>query len=135
MALRWDEASMIVTCGKLDELGDGADDSTVIRLRPGEASDPDVLEAVAGWVVERTMSRRRAAGALGYSLPDPAIDDEGLDEEAAAAERALLDSLRERGRAYESFALDLLGSGLMAGDAGSGARIFVGRVEELVVSG
>ena len=148
MALNWEEARVIVTCRDLRELGEVAGDAIVVTLTPDEARQPESAEAVRNLVLDRTIERRRQTlnevYELGTSLPEPTFEGEDLDDDAAAAERELLKSLLEleaqRGErddeeGWAGPALDPVEHGLMLGSAaGSGVRIFIGRVEELVVN-
>ena len=139
MALNWEEARVIVTCRDLRELGEVASDAIVVTLTPDEARQPESAEAVRNLVLDRTIERRRQT-----LKPEPTFEGEDLDDDAAAAERELLKSLleleAERGERddeddWAGPALDPVEHGLMLGGAaGSGVRIFIGRVEELVVN-
>lgn len=153
MALHWEEARVIVTCGAAADLDVTAEeDAIVILLKPEEVNEPETIEAVRNLVLDRTIERRRQTLSdvyeLGTSLPEPLFDNEDGNDEATAAERAFLENLLEReescgdggaasgGEApWPGSPLDPLGSGLMlGGNAGNGVRIFIGRVEELVVN-
>ena len=148
MALNWEEARVIVTCRDLRELGEVAGDAIVVTLTPDEARQPESAEAVRNLVLDRTIERRRQTlnevYELGTSLPEPTFEGEDLDDDAAAAERELLKSLleleAERGERddeddWAGPALDPVEPGLLLGGAaGSGVRIVIGRVEELVVN-
>lgn len=148
MALNWEEARVIVTCRDLRELGEVASDAIVVTLTPDEARTPESAEAVRNLVLDRTIERRRQTlnevYELGTSLPEPTFEGEDRDDDATAAERDLLRSLleleAERGEGddegdWAGSTLDPVEHGLMLGGAaGSGVRIFIGRVEELVVN-
>lgn len=149
MALHWEEARVIVTCGGLGEVGDAPDDTIVIALKPEEVDEPETVEAVRNLVLDRTIERRQQilsdVYALGVSMPDPTVEEGEEDaEEATSAERTLLENLREREGEDEGDAGDeddwaggrppVTEGGLLFGaDAGRGVRIFISHVEELVV--
>lgn len=145
MALHWEEARVIVTFGDVSEVGEVPDDAIVLTLKPEEAEEPETIEAVRNLVLDRTIERRRQmineAYELGTSMPEPILKDAGdASEEVAQAERSLLESLRDReedvaGRDWgEAGPSAFDESGLwLGGDAGGGVRIFISRVEELVV--
>ena len=149
MALHWEEARVIVTCGGLGEVGDAPDDTIVIALKPEEVDEPETVEAVRNLVLDRTIERRQQilsdVYALGVSMPDPTVEEGEEDaEEVTSAERTLLENLREREGEDEGDAgaeddwtggrPSVAESGLLLGaDAGRGVRIFISHVEELVV--
>ena len=137
MALHWEEARVIVTCGNPRELGEVPDDVIVIAVKPEEVEDPDAIESVRNLVLDRTIEWRKKvineAYELGTSMPDPLVEDsDGLSGEAADAERSLLEALREREDDVEDEGDDVWGdpyrplseSGLwLGGEPGGGVRI------------
>lgn len=149
MALHWEEARVIVTCGDMRGLGEVPDDAIVLTLKPDEVDDPEAVEAVRNLVLDRTIERRRQVLSdvyeLGLSMPEPVTDEaEGEPDEAALAEQRLLENLREREEDVDDDLGDehdwvgprpsLSEGGLWLGaDAGRGVRIFISHVEELVV--
>lgn len=150
MALHWEEARVIVSCGEPGDLEVTAeDDAIVILLRPEEVNEFEAIETIRNLVLDRTIERRRQTLSdvyeLGTSLPEPLFDGEDKDDEVSAAERTFLENLLEREQAHEAVTggdempwagdpLDHLGSRLALGGAGGGVRVFIGRVEELVVN-
>lgn len=147
MALHWEEARVIITCGNPKELGEVPDDAIVIAVKPEEVEDPDAIESVRNLVLDRTIEWRRKvineAYELGTAMPEPLVEDsDGLSEEEADAERSLLEALREREDDVDDEGDDVWGdpyrplseSGLwLGGEPGGGVRIFISHVEELVV--
>ena len=146
MALHWEEARVIVTCGDPRTLGEVPDDAIVIALKPEEAEDPDAVESVRNLVLDRTIEWRQKvitdAYELGTSMPEPLVEtSDDLSEEAAGAEQSLLESLRGReddledeSGAWRDAYRPLTESGMWLGsEPGGGVRIFISHVEELVV--
>lgn len=152
MALHWEEAKVIVTCGSPKDLEEVPEDAIVITLKPEEADDPEAIEAVRNLVLDRTIEQRRRwidkIHASGSLLPDPLVEgaEEGGDGEASEAERRFLDALRERDKIeegqgdpddadfWDGAPSPAAMSNLMLGEGGGrGVRVFIGHVEELVV--
>ena len=146
MALRWEEAGVIVTCGDPRTLEEAPDDAIVIALKPEEADEPETIESVRNLVLDRTIERRRRILSdvyeLGLSMPEPVQEELGSDaEEARQAEQSLLESLREHDDEEDASDRDcddayppLTERGLwLGGEPGGGVRIFISHVEELVV--
>lgn len=146
MALRWEEAGVIVTCGDPRALEEAPGDAIVIALRPEEVDEPETIESVRNLVLDRTIERRRRILSdvyeLGISMPDPVQEELGDDsEEARQAEQLLLESLKEHGdeedagdRDWDDAYPPLAERGLwLGGEPGGGVRIFISHVEELVV--
>lgn len=146
MALRWEEAGVIVTCGDPRTLEEAPDDAIVIALKPEEADEPETIESVRNLVLDRTIERRRRILSdvyeLGLSMPEPVQEELGSDaEEARQAEQSLLESLREHDdeedasdRDWDDAHPPLTERGLwLGGEPGGGVRIFISHVEELVV--
>lgn len=148
MALHWEEARVIVTCGDMRKMGEVPDDAIVLTLKPEEVGEPETIEAVRNLVLDRTIEQRHQVLSdiyeLGGSMPDPVIEESEDDSpEAAEAERALLESLKEREDEVDDELDDerdwaarspLAEGGLwLGGDGGRGVRIFISHVEELVV--
>ena len=79
MALHWEEARVIVTCGDMRELGEVPGDAIVLTLKPEEVDDPEAIEAVRNLVLDRTIERRRQVLSdvyeLGLSMPEPVTDE------------------------------------------------------------
>ena len=81
MALRWEEAGVIVTCGDPRTLEEAPDDAIVIALKPEEADEPETIESVRNLVLDRTIERRRRILSdvyeLGLSMPEPVQEELG----------------------------------------------------------
>ena len=149
MALRWDEARLVVTCGEApseEERAEWPDDVILCALRPEEVDDPETVRTVREFVLERTLQARRD-GIEELLDPDARIPEpdatepvEGADSEAARREDLLLERLLEApadGIGDDGWyppADGAAGRGMWLGDAaGTGARFYIGRVDELVV--
>ena len=109
----------------------------------------------AAWrMLDRTIEQRRRTISKFYeegtSMPEPLVEGgaaEGGQDEASEAERRLLEALRTRGAADDEVTNPLddsdfwggsispasMGDLLLGEGASRGVRIFIGRVEELVV--
>ncbi|WP_455138480.1 hypothetical protein [Thermophilibacter sp.] len=154
MALRWDEARLVVTCGEMpseEERDSWGDDFILCTLRPEEVDDPETIQTVRDFVFERTLQARRDRleelldPDAGLPEPEATEPPEGAGSEAAEREEHLLESLRSAegdggdggGAGFDDLGLPADGSlerGMwLEGGSGTGARIFVGHVEELVV--
>lgn len=154
MSLHWEEAKVIVTCGGAKDLEDVPEDAIVITLKPEEADDPEAVEAVRNLVLDRTIEQRRRTISKFYeegtSMPEPLVEGgaaEGGQDEASEAERRLLEALRARSAADDQVTSPLddsdcwggtispasMGDLLLGEGTSRGVRIFIGRVEELVV--
>ena len=150
MALRWDEAKVIVVCGSPRDVAEIPEDAIVITLKPEEMDDPEAVEAIRNLLLDRTIEYRQKMidkmFDLGATLPDP-IEEAPLGEsgeEARAAEQRLLEALRKReeesgtgesrGGEDDWAGMAPLAEGLTLGsDNERGVRIFISHVEELVV--
>lgn len=149
MALRWDEARLVVTCGEEpseEERAEWGDDVILCSLRPEEVDDPEMVETVREFVLERTIQARRDEIEElldpDARIPEPEATEppEGAGSEAAEREARFLERLLEApdgdagGGRWDPPADGLPGYGAWLGDAaGTGARLYIGRVEELVV--
>lgn len=148
MALSWDEARLVVSCGELpgeEERASWPDDVIVCALRPEEVDDPDTVETVRDFVFERTLQARRDRVEElldpDATLPEPDVTEpvEGAGSEAAEREARFLGLLREAGVGGAEGAGDPCAPGAwergmwLDAAGGTGARLFVGHVDELVV--
>lgn len=149
MALHWEEARVVVTCGEAGGLEGLPEDALVIVLKPEEVDDPEAISSIRNLVLDRTIERRRQTLSevyeLGTSLPHPLFEGEDREDEVSSAERAFLENVLAHEDAcgdgdddrvpWDDPELNAMESGLTLGGApGSGVRIFIGRVEELVVN-
>lgn len=148
MALVWEEAGLAVTCGGVpseEERASWPDDLVLCALLPEEADDPETIETIRDFVLERTLEARRTAVeellAPGARLPEPAETESGAegDPEAAARERRLAAALSEPLDGERDAGWEASGDAGRARDpwlegcGGTGVRLFIRRVEELVV--
>ena len=148
MALSWDEARLVVSCGELPderERSKWPDDVIVCTLRPEEADDPETIETVRDFVFERTLQARhdRLEELLDpdAALPEPDVAEppEGADSEVAEREARFLGHLRDSGASGEGTGdPDASGDPFAPGAwergawpdvaAGAGALLYVGHV-------